>query len=152
MANEPTEEFPPEIRAAFNEYPLPTGNAEFDAKFWRELDARQNRYRGLSGILRRIIEVEIEGIAVWRLGVALFSVPMVCAIGVALLNLSSTPLVPTQTAPLVAQMPLDPLSSPRFAREFWDARDTEYLAPKAQREKPKGKEEISCVSFAHDLA
>ncbi len=152
MANEPTEEFSPEIRAAFDNYPCPVGDAAFDAKFWRELDARQNRYRGLGGLLRRLIEVEIEGIAVWRLGVALFSVPVICAIGVALLNLSSAPVMPTASAPQIAQMPLDPLSSPRFAREFWDAPDYEYRAPKAQSEKPKGKEEISCVLSDHDLA
>lgn len=154
MANEtePNEPFSSAIRAAFDDYPRPTGDADFDAKFWRELDARQNRYRGFGGLLRRSIEVEIEGIAVWRLGVALFSVPVICAIGVALLNLNAASLTTTTSAPQIAQMPLDPLSSPRFAREFWDAPDYEYRAPQAQLEKPKGKEEISCVSFAHDLA
>ncbi len=146
------EEFPPAIRAAFDNYPRPIGDAQFDAKFWRELDARQNRYRGMTGVLRRLIEVEIEGIAVWRLGVALFSMPIVCAIGVALLNLSSSPITPTQSAPLVAQTPLDPFSSPRLAREFWDERDYEYRAPAVQSEGLQNKEEISCVSFAHDLA
>ena len=151
MANNP-EEFPPEIRAAFESYPRPTGNADFDAKFWRELDARQNRYRGLSGLLRRIIEVEIEGIAVWRLGVALFSVPTICAIGVALLNLNAASITTPTSAPQIAQMPIDPLASPRFAREFWDADTYEYRAPRPQTEKPQDKEEISCVSFARDLA
>lgn len=147
MANNP-EELPPAIRAAFDNYPRPTGNSEFDAKFWRELDARQNRYRGISGVLRRIIEVEIEGIAVWRLGVALFGVPALCAIGVALLNLSSAPVTPPQ----IAKMPIDPLVSPRYARELWDMCDYEYRAPRPTTEKPKGKEKISCVSFARDLA
>ncbi len=151
MENKP-EALPPEIRAAFESYPRPTANAEFDARFWRELDARQNRYRGAFGVLRRIIEVEIEGIAVWRLGVALFSVPLVCAVGVALLNLSAAPISPTNSAPQIAQTPLDPLSSPRYARELWDVGDYEYRAPKVQLEKPKGKEEFSCASFAHDLA
>ena len=152
MPNEPTEEFSPEIRAAFDNYPFPVADADFDARFWRELDTRQSRYRGFGGLLRRLIEVEIEGIAVWRLGVALFSVPTICAIGVALLNLNTTPLAPTTSAPIIAQTPLYPFSSPRFAREFWDERDYEHRAPKAQVTKPKAKEEISCVSFARDLA
>lgn len=151
MQNNSNEELPPEIRAAFDAYPQPTGNADFDAKFWCALDNRRNRYRGFGGLLRRIIEVEIEGIAVWRLGVALFGVPTICAIGVALLSLSSAPLVPTHRAPQIAQMPLDSLSSPRFARELWDDQ-FEYSAPRAQPGKPQSKEEISCVSFAHDLA
>ena len=148
MANKPNEEFPPEIRDAFDSYPRPTANAEFDAKFWRELDARRNRYRGVAGALRRLIEIEIEGIAVWRLGVALFSVPMICALGVALLNLSASPMSPTN-APLVAKTPFN---STRLARELLDEDDYKYRAPKAKIEKPKAKEEISCVSFVRDLA
>ena len=147
MPNE--NELPPAIRAAFDHYPRPTGNAEFDAKFWRELDNRRNRYRGVAGVVRRIIEVEIEGIAVWRLGAALFGGAAVCGLGVALLSLGSSPIVPTQSAPVIAEMPLN---SPRYARELWDDREYEYRAPKATIEKPKAKEEISCVSFAHDLA
>ena len=151
MPNNP-DEFPQEIRAAFDNYPRPTGDAQFDARFWRELDNRRNRYRGVAGVVRRLVEVEIEGIAVWRLGVALFSVPMICALGVALLNLSAAPVAPTNRAPQIAEMPLDPLSSPRYAREWLDDRDYEYRAPKPQLQKPKAKEEFSCVSFARDLA
>lgn len=152
MANEP-EELLPELRALFDSYPQPNGDAQFDARFWRELDARQNRYRGLPGFARRLVEVEIEGIAVWRLGLSLFGGAAVCALGVTLLSLSATP---TNQAPSqIAEMPLDPLASPRFARELWDERDFGYparvpIAPR--REQPKGKEEFSCVSFAHDLA
>ncbi len=146
MQNNP-EPLPPEIRAAFDNYPRPVGGAQFDAKFWRELDARRHRYRGILGLLRRLIEVEIEGIAVWRLGAALFSVPMVCAIGVALLNWSVSPLAPPPNA---AQIAATPLNSTRLAREWLDEGDYPYRAPKAQ--KPKAKEEFSCVSFARGLA
>ena len=152
MPNKPNEEFTDEIRAAFNAYPRPVGDAQFDARFWRELDNRRNRYRGVFGVLRRVIEVEIEGIAVWRLGAALFSVPMICGLGVALINLSPAPIAPTPNAPIVAQTPLDPFSSPRLAREWWAEGDYQYRAPKPQLQKPKAKEELSCVSFAHDLA
>ena len=146
------EQLPPEIRAAFDNYPRPVGDAQFDAKFWRELDNRQNRYRGVGGLLRRLIEVEIEGIAVWRLGAALFGGAAVCGLGVALLSLGAAPVAAVSSAPQIAQMPLDPLASPRFAREWWGADNYEYRAPGVQLEKPKGKEEISCNSFAHDLA
>ena len=148
MPNNP-EELPPDIRAAFDNYPRPTGNDEFDARFWRELDARRNRYRGVAGVVRRVIEVEIEGIAVWRLGVALFGGAAVCGLGVALLSLSAAPIAPAQSAPIVAETPFD---SPRYARELWGEDDYQYIAPKATTEKPKAKEEISCVSFARDLA
>ncbi len=153
MQNEP-EEFSPPIRDAFDAYPRPVGDAEFDARFWRELEARRNRYCGVSGLLRRLIEVEIEGIAVWRLGFALFGGAATCAIGVALLSLSSSPATSEQRAPLMAETPRDSLSSPRLARELWDERAWEmpvYAAPTKHVEKPKAKEEISCVSFARDL-
>ena len=147
MPNNP-EPLPPDIRAAFDNYPRPVGDAQFDAKFWRELDKRRHRYRGVAGALRRLIEVEIEGIAVWRLGAALFSVPMVCALAVALMNLGNAPLAPP-SAPQIAEIPL---SSTRLARELLDEDGYPYRAPKAKVEKPKAKEEISCVSFARDLA
>ena len=150
MQNNPPE-FEGEIRAAFDAYPRPVADADFDAKFWRELDARQNRYRGVGGVLRRLIEVEIEGIAVWRLGVALFGGAATCAVGVALLSLSASPTASESSAPLMAETPRDPLASPRYARELWGEEDYGYIVPKVKSEKPKAKEEISCVSFARDL-
>ncbi len=149
MANNP-EEFPPAIRVAFDAYPRPTGDDEFDAKFWRELDERHNRYRGFVGVLRRVIEVEIEGIAVWRLGLSLFGGAAVCAVGVALLSFGSAPVAPTQSAPQIAEMDGAPMALPRYAREWWDEPDWQRPAPVQQ--KPVTKEEISCVSFARDLA
>lgn len=154
MANEP-EERAPELRALFDSYPQPTADAAFDARFWRELDVRRNRYRGIAGLLRRLVEVEIEGVALWRLGFSLFGGAAACALGVALLSLGTAPTSSSPSAPQIAEMPVDPLASPRFARELWDERDFEYparapIAPR--REQPTAKEEISCVSFAHDLA
>ncbi len=76
--NSPEEEFSPAIRAAFDSYPAPKPDAEFDARFWRELDARKNRYRGFKGFWRRVVEVEIEGVTVWRLGVSTLSGGVLC--------------------------------------------------------------------------
>ena len=157
MKNENSEpsEFESEIRAAFDAYPRPTANAEFDAKFWRELDARGHRYRGFAGALRRLIEVEIEGIAVWRLGLALFGGAATCAVGVALLSLASSPVTPEQNARQIAQNRAESsdaaldraLCAPRYASGNWDE------APPAPKfRSPLKKEVSSCAWFAHDLA
>ena len=148
MPNEPTEEFSPEIRAAFDDYPFPVADADFDARFWRELDTRQSRYRGFGGLLRRLIEVEIEGIAVWRLGVALFGVRgELCGLGVALLKSEfDRRLTPTtKRAELSLQLPIEFRRRCRvIAREIWDARDYASTERRLNRSssKPKAKEEI----------
>ena len=148
--NHDDEELAPDLRALFQNYPHPTANAEFDAKFWRELDARQNRYRGFTGLARRLIEVEIEGIAVWRLGLSLLGGAAVCGVGVALLSLGASPSQAPTSAALVAQTEQIPTVLPRYARELdelraWDA----PLARPSTR--PKPKEEISCASSARGL-
>jgi hypothetical protein len=63
--NDEESKFPDEIRAAFESYPQPRTSREFDAQFWKNLDARRGRYRGFAGFLRRLWEIEIEGVAVW---------------------------------------------------------------------------------------
>ena len=154
MPNE-NDEFTPEIRAAFAAYPRPVADRQFDANFWRELDKRQQRYRGLRGLLRRLIEVEIEGIAVWRLGLALFGGAATCALGVALLSLGASPETPVPSAPFVAEVERIPTAMPRYAREMWDERDFEIAAcPPRDKplQKPTSKEEISCVWFVRGLA
>ena len=143
------EQLPSGIRAAFDAYPRPIGNDQFDAKFWRELDNRRNRYRGVAGVARRLIEVEIEGIAVWRLGAALFGVPTICVLGFAVLSLGNALLAPAPDAQQIAETRT---VMPRYAREWLDEDNLQSLAPVQQPEKPKAKEEISCVSFARDLA
>lgn len=115
MAHE-DEELSPELRALFDNYPRPTGNAAFDARFWRELDARQTRYRGCGGLVRRLVEIEIEGIAVWRLGFSLFGGAAACALGVALLSLGVAPT--HQAPPQIARTEQIPTALPRYAREM----------------------------------
>ena len=149
MENNP-EPLPPELRAAFDDYPRPVGDAQFDAKFWRELDNRRNRYRGVAGVVRRLVEVEIEGIAVWRLGAALFGGAAVCAIGVALLSLGSAPLAPTTSAPIVAELEQIPTAMPRYAREMdaWTNRPQPAIEPRV----PAKKEVSLCDSLLKDWA
>lgn len=115
------EELPPAMRAAFGAYPIPKPDADFDARFWRELDVRGNRYRGFAGFWRRLIEVEIEGVAVWRLGGFALggsgSFALVFAVFGALLAPQAAaplPLPPLPTVPTAA-----PGTAIRYARQ-WD--------------------------------
>lgn len=147
MANEP-EEFSPELRAAFEQYPRPTGDTEFDARFWRELDARHNRYRGLTGFGRRLVEIEIEGIAVWRLGFSLLGGASVCGLGVALLSLGGAPT--PQSAPQIARTEQIPTAMPRYARELDEPMGR--LQPALEPRAPAKKEVSSCHSLAKGWA
>ena len=138
--------FRPPSGAAFDRYPQPVAGADFDARFWRELEARQHRYRGIIGCWRRLIEIEIEGIALWRLGCALFGGAAVCALGVALLSLGTAPLAPHRSAPQIAELDQIPSAMPRYAREMdaWIMRPQPALEPRL----PVKKEVSSCdLSF-----
>ena len=146
-------EFKGELRDLFDSYPRPAGDAAFDARFWRELDARRRRYRGAWGFARRLIEIEIEGIAVWRLGFSLFGGAALCGLGVALLSLSAHP-APT-APPQIARVEQIPTAMPRLAREWWNEElldDPPRPMPAPRAPKPANKEEISCVSRVHGLA
>ena len=150
MANK-DDEFAPAIRAAFDSYPSPKPDAAFDARFWRELDARQNRYRGFAGFWLRVVEVEIEGVAVWRLGLSTLGGSGTFALGFALLGALSAPRA------VVAPVPLSPFSvptsapgnAPRYARELeLDARP--LTLPKSRRQPIlKG---VSCARLASNWA
>jgi hypothetical protein len=157
MANEPDlnppeDEFSPAMRAAFDSYPSPQPDANFDARFWRELDARKNRYRGLSGLLRRIVEVEIEGMAVWRLGLSALGGSGTCALGFALLGAFSAPGALQQVAPLpLSSVPTaTPATASRYARQLWDetARPPHRVRVPAKA-RPQIKGDLSCVFASH---
>lgn len=155
------EEFSPAIRAAFDSYGTPKPDAAFDARFWRELDARKNRYRGFWGFWRRLVEVEIEGVAVWRLAFSGVGGAAFCAVGFALLSWGASPVVAPQVAwssiPRSASSTETPLNAPRFARDFgwWDEltprRDAPALPPRRKNQSTQ-QEEFSCVSLAHGWA
>ena len=109
----------PDIRAAFHEYPRPKASEGFDARFWSELDTRQNRYRGFVGFWRRLLEVEIEGVAVWRLGLSTLGGSGTFALGFALLGAFSAPYAKISSSPALP-LPSVPTASPLYARELWD--------------------------------
>ncbi len=146
--NQEETQFSDEIRAAFDSYPKVRTSPAFEAKFWRELDARRARYRGLSGFLRRLWEIEIEGVAVWRLALSTLSGGAVCALFFGAFALFAMP----REVPKIASQPLDSFpETPRMvfdARSFY-AREWEFdfpiqpkIAPKS-RQKAKNGGEIS---------
>ena len=157
---------PPDIRAAFGRYPRPQAGAEFDSRFWRELSSRQKRYKGFIGFWRRLIEVEIEGIAVWRLGVSTCAGAGLCALVFAVLSWSVVPKTVPSASVVVALSPDASPSAPRFARGWWDE---DYPLPRSPLRPPLGSgpsnpslpttsrrqsalPEKSCVPFARALA
>lgn len=155
---------PPDMRAAFQGYPRPRADAGFDAKFWRELDSRRNRYKGFAGFWRRLVEVEIEGIAVWRLGASTCAGAGLCALGFALLSWTIMPKTAPTPPVSMALSPDTPLSRPRFARGLWDDDDPLPRPPTPPRSRPSypslpassrrqsAYQEKSCASFALNLA
>ncbi|PQV65188.1 hypothetical protein B1R32_102197 [Abditibacterium utsteinense] len=95
------DEFPPDIRAAFDEYSLPRPSPTFEAHFWTRLEARRTRYRGVTGFCRRMLEIEIEGVMVWRLAASTLSGGASCALLLMLaLGFASPKEAPLAPAPL----------------------------------------------------
>jgi len=150
------EPLPPSIRAAFGSYCTPKPGAEFDARFWRELDARKNRYRGFAGFWRRVIEVEIEGVAVWRLGCSALggsgSFALVFAVFGAFLAPQATapsPLPPLPSVPTAA-----PGTAIRYARQWDNELAASHNATKKIHNSRKSaiKGGISCAHFGFGLA
>ena len=149
------EPLPRDAREAFANYPFPHASDGFDARFWRELDARKNRYRGFVGMLRRLVEIEIEGIAVWRLGFSMIGGAAFCALGLAMLSMralpNSLPAPTPASAPQVALSTDIPMNTRRFARELWD----EILPqrpPTSGHKRQLIPKEVSCVSLKNGLA
>lgn len=118
----PENEFPPEIRAAFDGYSLPNPSPEFEARFWTELDARRTRYRGVFGFLRRILELEIEGVMVWRLAASTLSGGASCTLLLALaLGFSTPKSAPLAPAPLPQdQRPFPAMGAFAFYNRQWE--------------------------------
>jgi len=140
------------IRAAFDSYPQPKPDAAFDARFWRALPARRARYRGVGGFLRRLLEVEIEGVAVWRLGASMLGGAAFCAVGMGICGARVSPLPPPDAAPVALAANRIPNAGPRFARSLpLDGARLQWRAPRFlyPTDKPK---EVSCTRFANGLA
>ena len=148
---EEVEPLPRDAQKAFENYPFPCARDDFDARFWRELDNRKNRYRGFIGFWRRLVEVEIEGVAVWRLGLSLFGGAAFCGLGLALLTLRSHPASKTPT-PQVAFSADAPIGTRRFARELWDDALPQPWSPPVRGQRQSIPKEVSCAWFKNSLA
>ncbi len=117
MPNKPDfEEFPPDIQTAFNSYPSPQLSPDFEARFWTRFEARRGRYRGFSGFWRRVWEIEIEGVAVWKLLFSTFSGGAACALLFGAFALFAMP----QSAPIVSEIPAP--ETPETPRMAFDSR------------------------------
>ena len=56
-----------ELRAAVAAYPRVPTSPQFEANFWRQLDARRSHAATLRGKIERFAQVQIGGLCVWRL-------------------------------------------------------------------------------------
>ncbi len=147
------DEFPPDIAAAFDSYSTPPLSRDFEARFWTQFEARRGRYRGFAGFLRRLWEIEIEGVAVWRLAASTFSGGAACALFFGCFALFAMPAETPRAAP--ESLPEIP-ATPRMAfdaRHFYAREWEEFglvrpprIAPQ-KRQKLENGGEISCISF-----
>jgi hypothetical protein len=124
---EESAEFTPEILAAFDAYPAPSPSKGFEARFWNALETRQSRYRGFSGFLRRLWELEIEGVMVWRLAASMLSggASGALLLGLSLSKPSDLPAVPQPAS----QLPITTMRAFAFYKRDWEK---DFYLPKAR--------------------
>jgi hypothetical protein len=147
MRNKEDLEFPPEIQEAFAAYPQPRPSRGFEARFWADFERRRGRYRGLVGFLRRMLELEIEGVMVWRLALSTLSGGVSCVLVLGLLfgfaNQKTTPDLPLPGKQMPAQIPLTPMNAYAFYNRDWE---NELLLPQQKpklaplKARPKGRD------------
>ncbi|HEX8833863.1 MAG TPA: hypothetical protein VF719_06665 [Abditibacteriaceae bacterium] len=116
------DKFPPDIETAFEAYSTPTLSRGFEARFWAQLEARRSRYRGIVGFMRRLWEIEIAGVAVWRLGASTFSGGALCALSIALtVGFPTSSKAPVSSAPTQErEIPSNAMSAYAFYRREWE--------------------------------
>ena len=131
------DEFPPEIRTAFDAYPIPRPSPHFEARFWTELQARRARYRGVTGFCRRLLEIEIEGVMVWRLAASTLSGGASCALLLAFaISFSAQKSVPPAPLPQNEQ-PLTARDAFAFFNRRWEDEFFSTPQPKPARRATK---------------
>ena len=115
------EEFSPEIRAVFDDYHTPRPSRGFDERFWAQLEGRQRSYRGFSGLMRRVWELEIEGVLVWRLALSTLSGGASCALIFACaLGFSTSPTAPVPR-PTQSEFPTSAMTAFAFSYRDWES-------------------------------
>ncbi|RYF38489.1 MAG: hypothetical protein EOO38_24705 [Cytophagaceae bacterium] len=107
--------FSPSLRKAVDSEARLRSSRGFDEQFWAQLEERRARNATWKGRFQQILEVELSGIAVWRvlgsgvLGAALPALVLVCCT----IGSSSSPVAP----------PLSPVLwtiTPWNQRRFWE--------------------------------
>ena len=95
-------EWPAELRAAVAGYPRVSNSPQFEANFWRQMDARRARAATFQGKIERFVQVQIGGLCVWRLLGSSLAGAALPALGLCLgLVLSA----PTSRAPITFDVP-----------------------------------------------
>ena len=95
-------EWSDEVRLAVAAYPRVVNSPQFEANFWRQLDARRARAATLRGKIERFARVQIGGLCVWRLLGSSLAGAALPALGLCLGMVLSAP---TSRAPVTFDVP-----------------------------------------------
>lgn len=137
------DQFPPEIAAAFRDYPQIGASPEFDSQIWARLDEKSKQYRGFRGLCRRVWELEIEGVAVWRLVGSTVSGGLFSLLVLGLGYWLTKPTTPA--APLPQNPPTMAMAGPLYARQWRNFQPPPRVFVPAKREE---RGEVSCAGFS----
>lgn len=147
-------EFPPEIKRAFEQYPQIEPSAAFNRTVLQSLEAAQDARRlTLIGRIEELLGLKLWQFAASGLLGAFF--PALVLSVLLLSNRGAVPMAPTQ-------MPTNPMMphpiGPLFAREWWLDADRRAMQPRrapatgsSARQTEKQGDELSCVELNSPL-
>lgn len=145
-------EFPPEIKRAFEQYPQIEPSAAFNRAVLQSLEAAQNARR--LTLIGRI--EELLGLSLWQFAASGLLGALFPAIILGALLLSNRGAAPVQQTPINPMMPRS--VGPLYARELWLDSDPREMqprrAPDAGSSVPtteKPGDELSCVESKSPL-
>ena len=95
-------EWPDELRVAVAAYPRVVNSPQFEANFWRQLDARRAHAATFRGQCERFAQVQVGGLCVWRLLGSSLAGAAVPALGLCLGLLLNAPI---SRAPITFDVP-----------------------------------------------